>query len=825
MFDRLLLGATAGGAAAPDNPDLDLSLMRYEGLKNYHDTKYLDSGDPKSFFWKPDGTKLYTLGSSKLLEWTLSSAWNFASISNSHAIVKSNYYDIHFKDDGFKFWLLGLNGLVEEYSLSIAWDLTSTITLLNSATLNLNGFDVFLSFVFSSNGDKLFASSSSAYGAFEWDLNTPWDINTLQFNGTKDLARFHTEIKSYIPSAGYATAGCTFKPVGLEFYFCDESSDRIYQKTLTTAWDISSFQAGLKYVSAGCGNPGAVTWKPDGTRVYITDFSDDRIYQKDVTTAWDISTATTGNNGFLSTISQNSAVRGLAFDSTGYKLFICGSGNQVVNEYSLSTAWDVTSATVTANTLTIGFTGYGVFFRSNGMELYVNGVASVKCFYLNTAWDITSVNSNYTYNYGAQIYHRRFADSCALKQDGSGFVGVTDSGVLVDHSFSTSWDLSSASWTPLSDKYLHIQPITTGIYLEGAPGCFTINSTGTKAYSTVQPSGSNMDRIHEFDLTTSWDLPSGTLAGSAVYPEPNSYAPLKDGTSNDYPLQKIKWTDNNSKMHGLHVDGNLYEFSASVPSSVSSAYAGHDLQNADGFIAHAPTPTDIEFSPDGTKLYAIDTTYSRVYYYDLSVAWDPSTRIGSYTSRSGTLSSPYGLCFKPDGSTYYILRTTEVRQYTPSVNWNVASNTLDYTLNLTSLFGFTANALGMAFNDDGSKFFVLSSSSVYGINLSTNWDLSTASYTGEAFSTGLGSGSSAAIGLVFSESGKTFLTQKSLNYHYTLYRYELSTAWDVSTAALDAEYPQLLLAGAGSHAFTAGKNGRYLYTMGDPAIITRFDLT
>lgn len=95
----------------------------------------------KGLYIKPDGTKLYTIGTgSDIREYTLSTPWDLSNYSLDNTVtlaspVTSN--DIHFSADGTKFFVPQSTGgrFVNAYSLSTAWDTSSTITLITSFSL------------------------------------------------------------------------------------------------------------------------------------------------------------------------------------------------------------------------------------------------------------------------------------------------------------------------------------------------------------------------------------------------------------------------------------------------------------------------------------------------------------------------------------------------------------------------------------------------------------------------------------------------------------------------------------------------------------------
>ncbi|MBA7589123.1 hypothetical protein ES708_31198 [subsurface metagenome] len=61
-----------------------------------------------------------------------------------------------------------------------------------------------------------------------------------------------------------------------------------------TPWDVSTatYEDKLKDVSGQDTSPNGVFFKPDGTKMYIMGYATDTVYQYSLSTAWDVSTAT-----------------------------------------------------------------------------------------------------------------------------------------------------------------------------------------------------------------------------------------------------------------------------------------------------------------------------------------------------------------------------------------------------------------------------------------------------------------------------------------------------------------------------------------------------
>jgi len=107
---------------------------------------------------------------------------------------------------------------------------------------------------------------------------------------------------------------------------------------------------------------------------------------------------------------------------------------------------------------------------------------------------------------------------------------------------------------------------------------------------------------------------------------------------------------------------------------------------------------------------------------------------------------------------------------------NVSGNG-DFTKNISAQ---ETIIFGMDFSVDGTKMYICSYYSViYQYNLSTAWDLSTASYSGKSYNTSIQTGTNTSS-VDFSPDGTKMYVSNYIGD--SLYQYTLSIPWDVSTA-------------------------------------------
>jgi len=232
---------------------------------------------------------------------------------------------------------------------------------------------------------------------FEYTLSTAWDLSTASY--TANYANTDAVTGEGLPREFAITHD------GLHAYIVGNSSDHIDRFTLGTAWDITTLNHEEDMSVSGKEiHPYGMEVKGDGTSIYIIGYSSDKIHQWNMSTANDLSTAS--YHGYLSTSSQSAAAGGLGFSKDGTKVYLADQVGDDVHEYTLSTAWNITTGSH-INTLDISAketTCDGVAISIDGTKLYIVGSASdsVHEYILSTPYDISSASFNHTFDVSSQ---------------------------------------------------------------------------------------------------------------------------------------------------------------------------------------------------------------------------------------------------------------------------------------------------------------------------------------------------------------------------------------------------------------------------------------
>lgn len=212
---------------------------------------------------------------------------------------------------------------------------------------------------------------------------TAWSVSSAVLANTKS-------VNAQEPSP----TGIFFRPNGLKMYVIGDNTDRVYEYNLSVAWNISTatiFQSFL--ISAQTTNPTGLFFRSDGLKMYIASQSfPSLVYEYNLSSAWNISTLS-----FLQSISVNAQDQNsqdLFFKPDGLKMYIVGNFNNRINEYNLSTAWNIstTSFLQSKNVGTEDTTPSGIFIRDDGLKMYVSGAGNDRIYEYNltTPWNITT---------------------------------------------------------------------------------------------------------------------------------------------------------------------------------------------------------------------------------------------------------------------------------------------------------------------------------------------------------------------------------------------------------------------------------------------------
>jgi len=535
------------------------------------------------------------------------------------------------------------------------WDVNSTasnydlhntaanVTLTPTSTAN---------FAATSNAANSFTQSSSAYnsevgGAYPQGFS--WAGNGMYYyiaNG-KDIYRYELTTAYDLTTASLSSnqsfnTASTFNQDIADIYVTNDgtqlftvhsnASKYVARYTMSTAHDLAnlSYQNNVNLQSHSgntLANPNSVTFKPDGTIMYITDYNS-AIFSYSINSSYPFNvgyvTAQTGAEGFGSEISNSNGVRGSAFTSDGTKMYILDdSASENIVEYSLSTAWDITTKSYTNNS----------FHYKPLLATHLDNVPS-----------LTLINDNafvFLDNNHAKV--RKVT------------MGATNSLVLGSGSFAST------------DVGKRIVGNGGDVILTATSGTF--DTTGGSAFtdsSTIAAGSWSM-----FGLKSAGDADGITLAGvtqtGALDINAATYTSKTKNIAQDNDPRGLRLNNDGTKMFVMgNQNDEVFEYSLSTAYDVSTANYGNI-----SYVLNGPTNSlDVLFNNDGTKMYVPSSSPSpsRVYEYNLTTPFSLSSGVSTGNtlniSGQGGSTSCHGITFNNDGTKFYAaISTSTVYQY------------------------------------------------------------------------------------------------------------------------------------------------------------------
>jgi len=521
---------------------------------------------------------------------------------------------------------------------------------------------------------KLQAAAGNAAEDVSWDLdyayyNGPdaWDISKAIFLTTEYIGSQET-----FPLALY------IKPDGTGFYVLGSTGDDVNQYSVSVPWSISQSSYVQTFsVATQDTAPTGLFFKPDGTVMYVTGSAGDDVNQYSLSTAWDVSTASYVQN--FSVSAQDTSPQNLFFKPDGTAMYVVGYTGADINQYSLSTAWDISTASyVQSFSVTTEEAGpTGVFFKSDGLSMYVVGISGdeVNEYSLSTAWDISTASYVQAFSVSAQELNPR---SIFFDPEGSGMYVMGTSGDDINIYSIGGFSVAAQDTSPVDISF---------------------KTDGTVMYIL----GSIGDDVNQYSLSTAWDVSTASyvqsfsIAGQETSPLGLFFKP--DGT----------------KMYisGLAGD-DINEYSLSTAWDISTASY---VQN-DSTAGYDTQPNDVFFKTDGTVMYVAGGAFDSVYQLSLSTAWDISTATLSSSKAVGSeTTNPRGLTFSSDGTLMYVLGWQgNISRYSLSTAWDVTTATYDQTYSVAAV---DTSPYGLYFKSDGTGFYVcgIGSDKVYSYSI------------------------------------------------------------------------------------------------------------
>ncbi len=233
---------------------------------------------------------------------------------------------------------------------------------------------------------------------YEYDLTTAYNISTATLRTSIDVGSY--------PEPGPSNTGnhgamqVVFNNDGTKMFIADHNKT-IIEWTLTTPYDIdtasTTFNLGQSFDTGGQEKrPTSVAFNNDGTKMYVagnekSDANPGEVNEYTLDTPFVITSGVTHiNTEDLN--SDHSYIDGIVFNYDGTKMYTTDSEDNVINQYKLTTAFDISTLSLQG---TLDLSNYGIeggretAFSSDGSKMFVVDEAEVVFeFNLSCNWSI-----------------------------------------------------------------------------------------------------------------------------------------------------------------------------------------------------------------------------------------------------------------------------------------------------------------------------------------------------------------------------------------------------------------------------------------------------
>lgn len=202
-----------------------------------------------------------------------------------------------------------------------------------------------------------------------------------------------------LTTAAYVTQdyhGISFSADGLSMYVSGATgSTSVFTHSLTIAFDISTIGGRDDPAETwpGASIPQGMFMSPDGTTVFVMDSDNDEVRWATLSTPFALSSA--GTTSVASVVTETAAPTGITFNADGTLMFVGGS--QKVFKYALSSAYDPSTKGAAVEVLDVSAvqtTGglFGMDFAPDGLKFYSCDFTDnvVDQWNLTVAFDLTT---------------------------------------------------------------------------------------------------------------------------------------------------------------------------------------------------------------------------------------------------------------------------------------------------------------------------------------------------------------------------------------------------------------------------------------------------
>ena len=238
-------------------------------------------------------------------------------------------------NDGTKFFIVGDDATVYEYTCSVGFDLSSTVAYSNESFIvssqDIDPRDI----SWNNDGTKFFTIGNSTNAVYEYTCSTGFDLSsTVAYSGES----FSVNTQEPTATALYWNSD------GTKFFIVGTSNDTVYEYTCSTGFDLSStvsYNSQSFSVNSQEPGPEGLSWNNDGTKFFIVGTTNDAVFEYTCSVGFDLSSTVAYSGNSFSVSNQPIDI---SWNSDGTKFFTVSNSGSIVYEHDADSAYTVREA-------------------------------------------------------------------------------------------------------------------------------------------------------------------------------------------------------------------------------------------------------------------------------------------------------------------------------------------------------------------------------------------------------------------------------------------------------------------------------------------------
>ena len=695
---------------------------------------------------------------------------------------------------------------------------------------------------FSNSGTKMFVVGDFRNNINEYALAAPFDVSTARYDSSFPVASQDTSPR-----------GLAFSADGTKMFVVGDSGNDINEYALAAPFDVSTATFVDSFpVDSEDTSPRGLAFSDDGTRMFVVGNDDNDINEYALSAPFDVSTASYNDKSF-SVASQDGTPQDVAFSNSGTKMFVTGDVGNDVNEYTLTTPFDVSTADFDGSFSVFSQDSLptGLAFSNDGIRMFVVGGAHSNVHEYTLSKPFTLLpQPNSLASFAATSVTNNVAPTPDDIDPSIDTVPPTITAAAVTFltqillTYSENIDVTTTDGTGFA---LSVGQVTANTDPAGTGNTITLTVSGitasdapnviyTESDGTVADSASNPAASQTFAGTTAGTVLTvssiGTAGTSTIDIVLSEDVTINGAAPEDFALSGTISTDPAVTGITAAADTVTLALNDTLDSNdvINLAYA-----RTTGSIDNIPLPSlassfsvaledtfphGLAFSDDGTRMFVVGGGNDVVYQYALSAPFDVSTAsIDVSTASIDDFSlSPRssGLAFSDDGTRMFVVGD-DISQYALTAPFDVSTASFDSSFSVALQESFPQS---LAFSANGTRMFVIGDD-IYQYTLTAPFDVSTASYDDSSFS--VASQESSPRDVAFSANGTRMFVADSGND--AVHEYALTAPFDVSTASYDSSF-SISSQDANPRSLTFSADGTRMFVVGsDNSAIHQYALS